>query len=1173
MDLKKIKLSGFKSFVDPTVITFPSSRVAVVGPNGCGKSNVIDAVRMVLGESSAKHLRGESLTDLIFNGSSQRKPVGQASVELVFDNGDGRLGGAYAQYAEIAIRREVTRDGNSSYFLNGTRCRKKDISDIFLGTGMGPRSYSIIAQGTISQVIEAKPQELRHYLEEAAGISKYKERRRETELRMEHTRDNLIRLEDIREECDKQLRHLKRQSTAAEQYQSLKADLREQHASLLALKWQGLESARAADQHALSAGETQLEELNANATRIEAAWLTWEDTQVTLQSAVDEAQTGVFNLTQTIRDHQHTISSHEQQQKNWTQELSEIERQLTQNQSQTQSQLDRITHLTDTQAALTPEHARLQEALNDAQQKLDNAREAREQWQLHWDAFTEDAARQSESIQVARTSIDHLRHTIQKQDAQAQALQARLDAVDYAAIENDVREKTSPIESLEATLQSQNETHQALTASLATAKQGLDAAVQTVADQRAELRATQGRYEALLSVQAQSVGADDKTMQTWLSTHGLAEAPRLLSEIEVHDAWRHAVECVLTSRLQSVCVTDISACLTELENEWPQGGIALCELHTTAPASKYGLTALSTQIRSDHNMGQFLNQVYMVSDLAEAKRLQPTLDASDMLVTPEGVLCGRTWLQTPQSLKTDDGVLAREQTLRDLKEHLKTLAEQLETAQTAQANAQAEVQRLEAELKTSTDDQAATQQALIQAKSALAEAKANLSQTQAMRENLTQQRQAIVSELSQLNVTLSENEAVLEETLSAQTQIDEKRSRLQADRDAHQMRYDAAFEDVNHYREETHAQRMQLEKIQTEVSTLRNSQTHLQAQYESLTARQTEISEALSQSENPLAAIKAALQEALGAQSEAEQTLSKARQAHAEHGNERSGLQSQKQNNDHALNQLRSTLEEKRLSVQTSTVQQANLVEQLDTLVSEMDCTREEVLDRTFETETVESCQAEMDKLQRKIDRLGPINLAAIDEYQQQLERKTYLDAQHQDLSESLDLLDAAIRKIDNETKQMFKETFEKVNAQFGVLFPKIFGGGKAELTLTENDWLNAGVEIMARPPGKRNSTIHLLSGGEKALTAIAFVFGIFQLNPAPFCMLDEVDAPLDDANVMRFCQIVKEMSETVKFIIVSHNKITIELAEQLIGVTMAEPGVSRLVSVDIEKALQMAEA
>jgi chromosome segregation protein len=1141
MRLKQIKLAGFKSFVDPTQVAFPAAMTAVVGPNGCGKSNVIDAVRWVLGESSAKNLRGDAMTDVIFNGSTQRKPVSQASVELMFENTQGRLQGTLADRSEIAIKRLVTRDGQSNYFLNGTKCRRRDITDIFLGTGLGPRSYAIIEQGMISRLIESKPADLRIFIEEAAGISKYKERRRETENRIKHTRENLDRLSDVREELGKNLDKLKRQAAAAARFKELKAQERKLKAELACVKWlhfHGLLQKSELDiQHKL----TEIEQFQA-------------------------AQSGDQLLVLQLKEQQQDLRTEQQQvQQQYYQvgnQITRLEQQQLHQRQRRQSLTDELRSLQLTLQEADSYMAQQQEQLAELQFQLENAVPDSELKQEQFESLTEQAEQAHEQLLLAQSALQQWQQqffALQQQQQQNQ-LKAQHSQQQQQQLLNRISQLQQELSQLDAVADSK--AAELLVAKQQETQQQLEQLQQQSAEAEQRYQALQQAQQERKQLQLvrqselkQLKNQQDKLSQIQQQVN--QQQQQLLKQLEIEPKWAKAVSLVL-GELQHAAAGQGATQVTKQGTD--QSYVSPSPLNAQAGT-------LAAVIRAGLYPDSF-HSVLLVDNIEQAQAKQKQLQPQQSVICPEGIWFGSNWQLVPGQAASDN-YLTRQQHLLELAEQIQQLEQQLVAEQHIEAQS-------EAELATSKQQWQQSQQQLQQTKDQLQKISTDLLLLQQQQQLQQQRRLQASTELTaqqqdfellslQLDELEQQSEA-LDEQYQAQKakewQLQQQQTQCQQHHQQLKQQQDSVRQQLQQLQLEQQSAQKQLSFSQQNLQRSQQQQQQLQQRHQLVQDQLAEVSEPDGEQHETLQLLleqRAEVELLVQQKAEALHLLEeKLRQAERGH-----------QGVAHLLTQKQKELADFQLSAEGYRVRANNMLEQL----TELQVNFKELSETLPAEANEQEWQQQLEKTQDSVSRLGPINLAAIEEFEQQDERKQYLDAQHQDLVSALETLETAIRKIDRETRQKFKETFEQVNEGLQTLFPKVFGGGSAYLDLTEEDLLETGVTIMARPPGKKNSTIHLLSGGEKALTALSLVFSIFRLNPAPFCMLDEVDAPLDDANVGRFCNLVREMSETVQFIYISHNKIAMEMAAQLMGVTMQEPGVSRVVAVDVEDAVKMAQA
>ena len=1162
MRLSKIKLAGFKSFVDPTTVHFPSNLVGVVGPNGCGKSNVIDAIRWVMGETSARHLRGDSMEDVIFSGSSSRKPVGSASIELYFDNSDGAIGGQYASYAEISIRRMVSRDGISQYFLNNTRCRRKDITSLFMGTGLGPRSYAIIEQGMVSRLVEAKPEEMRSYIEEAAGISKYKERRRETETRIHNTRENLARLSDLRTEVEKQIRHLQRQAQVAERYKALKQQERQLEAELLAMRLAELDQGLGTQRSELSARQTELEaaiagqrQVEADIERARARHVEASDRFTAVQASYYAVQGEIARLEQSIA---HNRESRERQ-------LAEL--------AAARAGLENITAEVGRDQALV---ASLDVDLADFGPRLEGIRLEAEQageelrasetaladWQQRWHGFNLDVKEQQQLRQLEHTRLEHM-------GAHRDRLSRQLDSVEG--------ERSSiSIVDLEARLQVLQQNQAETLASLDAEMRQLESVERQLAVQRdaerqlgadvlhlrGELESRRGRLDTLRAIQNTALGNEEEVLGQWLATTGLAQRHRLVQELVAEDRWTRAIETVLGDFLQAICVDDSARHLSGL----PDTSLVLIDSAAAGDPRDGAPGTLAACVRNAGRLYGVLSAVRCAADMDEALRIRRDLNAGESVVTPDGIWLGAGWVRISRGQR-HVGMMAREQEIRALAEAVAEHEARAGQLADRRIEMHAEVEVLE---RRRLEAQAALTEAnrqSLEATALVASLKSELDRARQRLEMLDHDSSSVQDELLAVGTAIDEAGERLGAAEAALAALEERRPGFRQEQDE-------LLADYNRLRQLAEERRAAVAQIQIEYEGRRTAHGAAIAALDRLVSQQRQLDQRIAALQADISAGEAPLQESqreldvqLAQQLDVQQQLGRQRDELTAVESEVKTAEVRRHELEKQVEASREFVDGLRVSVRELEVRRETLVERFAATGMSMDELQGQIPEGADAGDWDQRLQA----VRASIERLGPINLAAISEFSEQSERKTYLDSQHADLSAALETLEHAIRRIDRETRTRFQETFDNINSGLKRLFPRLFGGGHAYLSLDGDDLLSAGVTVMARPPGKRNSHIHLLSGGEKALTAVALIFSIFELNPAPFCLLDEVDAPLDEANVGRFCDIVREMSRTVQFIVITHNKTTMEMAKQLTGVTMNEPGVSRLVAVDIDEAVKLA--
>jgi chromosome segregation protein len=1175
MRLTKIKLAGFKSFVDPTQVSFPSNLTGVVGPNGCGKSNVIDAVRWVMGELSAKHLRGDNMADVVFNGSSARKPVGTASVELVFDNADGKLGGPYASYNEVSLKRQVSRDGSSGYFINASRCRRKDITNLFLGTGLGSRSYAIIEQGMISRVIEAKSDDMRAFIEEAAGISRYKERRKETESRVADTRENLERLQDVRDEIEKQIRHLQRQAATARRYQAFKEQERRLTAELLALKLRDLDGGAEVHDGAMRERELSMQAALADQRAAEAAiekqraFHTEQSDRVSaVQGRYYEIGADISRLEQTI---QHTRELRERQRA----DLAQAHSTLTDLASHIDRDERQLTELRDEIARLAPELEGVQFAEGASAESLDAAERQLQDWQQRWEQFNRALGSAGQTTQVERARIEQLENQLRRHTAQADRLALERDAL--AA--HDSSEQLAHLTEQESTARAaSDELAKALNEaleqvqSLRTEQLSAEKRLEAARTERERARAEQTSLEAL---QKAALTHDAGSATEWLAGAGLTKRPRVAETLEVQPGWERAVETALGDYLEAVCVDGLDTVAGSLES-LSKGRVALVEAGqatgdeagpVVALAEGSARQTLAAQVRGPTAVIGPLASVFTAETLSEALLARGSLAPGQSIITRSGEWIGKDWLRISRGPDHHAGVIEREHRLKGLRAtvalteeranevgaHLAAVRESLAQAESQRDHAQSGIQ--------------ATHRRHAELMSQLEATRARAQESMLRRERLEDEAAEVAQEKGTAADALARASAELERGLFMLSELDSRRHELEEEREERREAVAAARSRAQAAQVAARDLLIRIESRRSTESSIAVGLSRMIEQRAQAERRRDELEAELANGDEPILQLESRLDDSLARRLEVESDLAVARRSLEDADNELRGLDEKRLVAERLVNEAREAMDAARLAAQETRIRREAIAEQFAETHFEL----AEVQQNLTADASVPNWEHSLTQVRADLEKLGQVNLAAIDELKEQTERKEYLDRQFADLTSALDTLDQAMRRIDKETRTRFEETFERVNSGLKEKFPRLFGGGHAYLELVGEDILNAGVAIMARPPGKKNSTIHLLSGGEKALTAVALVFSIFDLNPAPFCLLDEVDAPLDEHNVGRFCDIVREMSARVQFIFITHNKTTMELASQLVGVTMNEPGVSRLVAVDVDEALRLA--
>ena len=1144
----------------------PGQLVGVVGPNGCGKSNVMDAVRWVLGETRASALRGDSMQDVIFNGSVNRKPLARAAVELMFDNSQGRAAGQWSQYAELSVRRVLQRDGESSYYINGTHVRRRDITDMFLGTGLGPRAYAIIEQGMISRVIEAKPEELRVFLEEAAGISRYKERRRETESRLTDTRENLARITDIRVELGAQLEKLQAQAEIATRYKEYQAELQLKQQLLWYLRRRDAAAEREKhSQEVARAGnalEAEMAALRAIEARVESA----RSAHYAAGDSLNVAQGALYAANAEVARNESELRHIEETRQRLQSQHTERQAQLASWRGQ-RAQLTQALHMWAARAGTAKEKvAQTQLQLQTQNELLPQAEAAFRAAQEKLNEARSQVLQAESRLQLGQANLAHLERagqTLGQRRERAGAELQSLAAPDAAAM----RGLAGRLAELQSALQAAQAEVEALQEESAALEERRSAAAATLAEAQREHAAAQAQLDTLRQIQAAT--EDNAPLREWLQRHGLDDLPRLWQKLRIDQGWETAVESVLRERLHALELTDATRLAAVLADHPPVRASVFGHGGRGQAAAAAGLPLAAKIHASDPALGgalaDWLSGVLAVEGTPD-ERIREALAPGSMLVNREGHQFTRHTVTFHAPDQADAGLLARQAEIEALARRCAELDVRLaaagEDVQRAEAQAAARSATLEdARLAVSEMQKAQHDAEIEHLKIAQADERYR-ERTAQVGEELAE----LEAEAAAARQSLAEAEAA---AARSREEIAAARERLDGERGAHvaaETALAAQRRAVQLAEREAQDAAFGERECASKIAEIDNAVRVIDQQIERAELEVAKLTEELAV--DPIPGVREMLERAVEARLSCEKTLAGARDAVEAAAGALRELEEGRLQVDARVAPLRERVGELRLKEQAAQLSFEQFAGQL----------REAQADEArlgVEAERAPrpaALQGEITRIGQSIGELGAVNLAALEELRSSEERKAYLDSQAGDLEEAVRTLEDAIRRIDRETRELLRETFESVNRHFGSLFPTLFGGGEARLSMTGEEILDAGVQVMAQPPGKRNSSIHLLSGGEKALTAIALVFSLFQLNPAPFCLLDEVDAPLDDANTVRFCDLVKRMSAQTQFLFISHNKITMEMAAQLIGVTMPESGVSRVVAVDIDEALRIRE-
>ncbi len=1140
MRLSSLKLSGFKSFADSTTLNFRDSRSAVVGPNGCGKSNVIDAIRWVMGESSARQLRGGSMQDVIFTGTAKRKPVGMASVELRFDNTYGKLGGAYNAYNELAVRRQVNREGKSEYFLNGTRCRRRDITDIFLGTGLGPRSYAIIEQGMINRLVDAKPDEMRVFIEEAAGISRYQARRRETLLHLEHTTQNLSRLEDIALELKSQLKSLKKQAETAVQYKELENRIRTLKIEILSVQCER-------SQHLQQEYTLQMNELGESFKLVRS-----------------ELHTLEHDLTSTSELFQRLLQQSAPLQSEWQQaekKMAELKMTLEQKQSLFQQNTTMLNQL-EQQKVQTKERLKLIELqLENLYQQQEQLDEQIQQQEQQHQGRTQDIQLLKAQQQQVGQQFEQLKQQVEKQQQQKMQMLAQTEQLlkNIARIEQQRETLHTQIAQLQQQYES-DELEQRYTE-----KQQLQQQIEVL---ELQINARKQKIIGLESGYTQKSSelgelkssihvlySEQKNLKQLMTQHGPVIQKDQVQLVQILKLNKQAKP--YASLIEKFLSKWLTAHVLETGQSFSENISRQLKGHSDELIQLDHLPCLANWIETPHY--SLWTQVAVATTLSEALSLQDKLHTGQSILTLDGYHVGADWtiaLYYDDDSQAGQGMLSHRIRLEEIEALLIQSGEQLEQQEAQLLAVKQQVQNEQHQQQLQLD-------LLKQQQTVLQQLDISLAKIQSTAQALKLQQQQLHIQLQQFDLQLQEDAMQKDDLEIDLHALDLKLEQILPNYKAQQFQFEELTEqlestqqNLQHAQQELDLIRRQAIQTKQQIELLEKDASFLKVQYQQIITQIEQSKKFV----DPIQLELPNLESQFSQQQQLTENLEKSWHKWQVELNQVQEKQQQLTEQRHHFQQqdesLRTELEERRLAWQAAKSDFLHYAEQLKELNSEP------VLGLKID---LSGHQQQLEKIQQKFEKIGAVNLAASQEYDEVSQRFEELSHQMRDLENTVEQLKNAMKSIDQETRKLFMSTFDQVNAELQVLFPKVFNGGEASLSL-EDDW-QSGIKLMARPPGKRNSSLALLSGGEKALTALALVFAIFRLNPAPFCVLDEVDAPLDDANVQRFCNLVKELSEQVQFIYITHNKIAMTMATDLLGVTMPEPGTSKLVTVNLEQA------
>ncbi len=1166
MRLKKILITGFKSFVDATDIRLPGQLVGVVGPNGCGKSNVIDAVRWVMGETSAKLLRGDSMSDVIFNGSTSRKPISRASVELIFDNTAGKSSGKFARFSEISVKRILTRDGTSDYRINNIKSRRKDVLDLFRGTGLGPRSYSVIEQGMVSRIIEAKPEEIRSFIEDAAGISKYKEKRRETANRIEHTRTNLERVDDIRQEISRQLNRLKRQSTQAKRFKDLKSEEREIEGQYNVLQLIQFENQLLTETRSSENKRNQLESEIAGLRNIEAEVAKLQELQAKSREQYDGLQEEFYPLSAEIAEVEQKLEFLDQNKATNSSETQQIETDQTERSGQIAEVNQQRKEIEKNRSALQPILEEKETLLDKINAEYNQADQDLRNWTVKVQEFNEKQYAPRQEVQVHQSTIDYLEYRISELNNERNSIETTIEG-----ITNQLGNEELAI--LKQELSDHERTYQECESEYHHSETELNRIIEEIEAKRDELtllsnqsHELNSRVNSLEEIQAAYFAEDDQAIQNWMDEREIKNHRKLVECLSIEDGWEPAVDRVLGNLLSAICVDSVTH---ESLKRKPDANLSLILSSTNNKNSnKIEPDNLLERINQGKELLQgLLAGVRTATSLEDALARREELEDREIFVTRDGVLTGANWISFSKSELQKTGMLVRREELSQLGTKTKQVNAQIKKVQQQIVDLQERRQFQDettlahrgklAELRSSSSE---LHGQIGRQETAWQESRNRVQSLKDRKQGLSEKIEETRKKLQQAKVLLADSQRTVEEMQKQQQEILEKNKSL--DEIATRK-----LSELNQAREECHEARLNSQQLISELGRADERLERLKKDHQNALDRLDELVFAEAIRKTKTEELKSALEHLLERKSISGSKLAEAKNQISELDQKVfTALNRQKEMNAR-VEDCREALTQQEMKKQEARV----LHDQHVQAMQENDFSIDQIRSGLDQDANLAEWGSKLEQIRSRVEKIGPVNLVAIQEFEELSERETYLDRQHADLTEALSTLESVIKKIDRESRVRFKETFDKINVGFNRFFPELFGGGKAELILITDDLLTAGITVMARPPGKRNSHIHLLSGGEKALAAIALLFALFELNPAPFCMLDEVDAPLDDANVSRYCDTLKRLADNSQLIVVTHNKITMESMDWLLGVTMEESGVSRIVSVDVGQAVEMA--
>ena len=1164
MRLVSIKVAGFKSFVDPITIFVPGQMSGVVGPNGAGKSNVIDAVRWVAGESSAKSLRSETLEDVIFNGSITRKPAGRASVELKFENLVGRAPGMWSRFAEISVRRVLTRDGVSEYYINNSRCRRKDVTELFLGSGFGARSYSIIEQGMIGQIVESKPEDFSVFIEEASGISRFRDKRRETQSKIKSTRDNLDRLDDMRGEVESRLRRLKYQAGQAKKFQTLKAQEKNFKLQLQAYEWRKQTTQISEMEGKQTSLELKKEERMAIVRATEAKLEQARKAQLDVQDHANRVTLEQYQINAEISDSEQKIEEVRTNRKQSKQQLEELideianfKQQVSERQKQTANAQENVGQLKILKKSLQEDlHVRRGEFEEQDTQLRQQTGKLQE-----LDDELLKAVQQRESVRIKREGVKHdliaAEKAISACEQKIESNRKTNDSDELSLLEQTILDIGASCEELE---KQSEQTEMQLFANRAERDQlleDLEGIRESSRDMRVSLLELENRLQ-------QNV-YENSDVQEWLAENRLQAAHHLSETIKVKNGWERALDRVLGEKLSALCVEDLDS-LAISANELSRLCLVENNLDENELPDRFETLAQHVQCKSQA-IKHLLAGVYVSDSLSEALEQRTELKSSEFFVVAEGAMVGFNWFAAAIGEAGPVGVLEAEKLARQYRKQVKQNDAEQEQAKDRIGQLKVEINELE---QLGLD----LRKSLTEKRRELTEAQKQLQDVQKKQLiglNAVSQAEIEMNELTGQVETLVRQQEVLEEQLNTEVSncnnLFESKGQLSESCESIRTRIRDTQAEVDRLVGDDHRFELDIQKLESECEADAHAIAELNQRINTAGETIQKLEAVLSSTPEIEKPLQEKLDDLINQREKKDDELQLARESVGDAEIKYKELDQSRLQEQMAVEEIKSSLSEVLAEISGLNAHCESLCQNMKELGAEPAEVAEQ-LDESFDYETV---SAKLQRLARKIENAGAINLTAIEEYEDEKVRKEYMDSQYDDLFAALETLLSTIQKIDRESRKMFLETFEQVNENFQEIFPVLFNGGSAKLELEGEYPDNAGVRIYARPKGKRILHIQALSGGEKALTAVALLLSFFKLNPSPICLLDEIDAPLDDENVIRLCENLRKLSETTQLMMITHNKITMEAVDTLIGITMPEPNVSKLLSVNIEQAREFA--